>query len=186
MAESRSISAIDFFTRPIHTPCLISLIRHFATHYFFINTTMDDNNSTEMASNGASDVPIGQENVTNEVRSLALYYNNSSKVYLKEKLSYIIMLLADQCNQEAISSPMAQAGTLPAILPPEDFMKENDFYSQVSTQKWFKKAKFISSKKIIAAEIVHGMPASHTNHNNKTVVQLMTVLAQHPITDSTD
>jgi hypothetical protein len=144
----------------------------------------DDNNSTEMASNGASDVPMGQENVSNEVGSLALYY--SSKLDPKEKFSYIIMLLAAQCNQEAISSPMTQACTPPAILSPEDFMKEDDFYSQVSTQKWFKKAKFIASKKIIASEIVHCMPASHTNHNNKTVVQLMTVLACHPITNSID
>jgi hypothetical protein len=56
----------------------------------------------------------------------------------------------------------------------------------VLTQKWFKKAKFIASKKVIAAEIVCRMPASGTNHNNKTVVQLMTVLAQHPISDSID
>ena len=147
----------------------------------------DDNNSTKMAFDGASDVPTGQENVSSdEVGSLALYYNDSSKVDPKEKLSYIILLLTDQCNQEAISSPMTQAGTPAAIFSPEDFMKEDKFYSQVLSQKWSKKHKFIASKKVIAAEIVRRMPASHTNHNNKTVVQLMTVLAQHPITDSID
>jgi hypothetical protein len=56
----------------------------------------DNNNSTEMAIDGASDVPTGQENVsTDEVGSLALYYNDSSKVDPKEKLPYIILLLAD-------------------------------------------------------------------------------------------
>jgi hypothetical protein len=124
----------------------------------------DDNNSTETAFDGASDVPTGQENVSsNEVGFLALYYNDSSKVDPKEKLSYIILLLADQCNQEAISSPMTQAGTPAAIFSPEDFMKEDDFYSQVLSQKWFKKHKFIASKKVIAAEIVRRMPASSTN-----------------------
>jgi hypothetical protein len=66
MAESRSISDIDF----AHTPPKR------------LPQTMDDNNSTEVSSIGASDVPTGQENVTNEVGSLALYYNNNSNYYV--------------------------------------------------------------------------------------------------------
>jgi hypothetical protein len=173
MEESRSISARFF-----HTPCLILPI--------FSSVTLRRTVSSALQPWQMITTQPKWPNGTNEVGSLAQYYNNSSKVDPKEKLSYIIMLLADQHNQEAILSPMAQSGTPPAIWSSENFMKENEFYSQLSTQKWFKKAKFIASKKIIASEIVHCMPASHTNHNNKTVVQLMTVLACHPITNSID
>ena len=52
-------------------------------------TMADDTNTAEMASNGASDVPNDIGTITAETLSLAQYYNNSSKVDPKEKLSYI-------------------------------------------------------------------------------------------------
>ena len=104
------------------------------------------------------------------------FYNDQSKVETRNKLSYIILLLADLENRDLSVKNEELFVTL------EEFVLATYPFSDfLNTKGW--KSKLLAGKKLIVGEIFRRNPSERPNKNNKSVKKLMMMMNKYPLSD---
>ena len=106
------------------------------------------------------------------------HYTNQRLISPSKKMAYIVLLLTDLENVSLLADKKD-------ILTPTLFVKSEHPYSLFIDKKGFK-TKIIANKSMISQEILRRSTIKSTNYHNKTVLQLMTILAKTPLTCDND